>query len=239
MPAFRHQHDRAIGFLRDVMAHIGIVTPWGIFTGREGGVGSGATETNWADTTGNEITMRYVADRLGVVLLDGLFMGDDSVVQYQPSPPLDEIADVVRETGMLLNVDKTYVSSDFCHFLQRLHHVDYVIGGMNRGVYSTVRALGSMKSLEYKQEGLPPELFSLRWIMQSENCKWHPRFDDFVVHWSSGDTFLQHRSPEALLKAVGGVAAAEGLLGITAFPGTSHTLRGLSSFATVEVLRRL
>jgi hypothetical protein len=226
-------------FKENVFLTNSIVTPDGILQGRNGGVPSGIDDTNLIDTLINALAANYVAERMGIGLIHGEFMGDDGLWQFSEPVDLELVGLAVAELGLTLNTGKTSVSTDMVHFLQRVHHYQYFLEGLNRGVRSTMRTLGSMMSFERMRQGWTGEFNTLRWIMQVENTKWHPKFDEFVDFLRQGDEFLQDRNPIEILKAIGGWRGAEGVLGVTSFPWRVESLKGLASFRTVRELALL
>ena len=218
-----------------------LLTPDGIWTGREGGIPSGTVETNQYGTLDNFVSSRYIAKRLGVNLIAGTYLGDDAVNVYRPLPSLDEIEDVGRELNLDLNPTKQFVEDVAVHYLQNLYVLD---GGelyQGGGIRSTIRALNGI--LNYERQRRKGEwngfLASMRTIMQLENCKYHPAFRDFVTFVSRGDGRLIEYSAEDIARRAGGTSKIEESLGLTAFHHTSQDVSSLSSFATVQILNEL
>jgi hypothetical protein len=231
----RNAHTR-IEFLADVFKHVGIVTPDGIWSGRDAGVPSGTGSTNIDDCLANALASHYVAIRLGVSLADALYMGDDAVWAFRPNPSVDEVAGALSELGLELNTTKTLVSADQVHFLQRLYLRRYVIGGVNRGVRSVIRTINSMMSHEYMRRGWSRPMNTVRWCQQANGPEWHPNFVDFIHWYYLGDEYLRDgRTAEMALEEVG-VGSAESLLNITSFPWNKRALSGFAAFASVKAL---
>lgn len=224
-----------ISFLFDVFKYSGIVVPGWVWTGRNGSVPSGDGKTNLVDSLINSAMCRYLrVDRYTV-------MGDDAVLlDYRGSLDKSLISGRLSKLGLKINDRKTMVSSDTVHYLQRMHHKEYVVGGLNVGVRSTMRTLGSMMSYEAMRPGWSGAMDTLRWIMQLENCKWHPMFPKFVEWYTKGDDLIRLAlKPLELVKEAGGAEHVSETLGIRAFPWLQGDVSSLSQFETVKIIKEL
>jgi hypothetical protein len=231
-------HSR-IMLLLENMATISLVVPFVIKSGRDGGVPSGSVLTNLVDTLINLLAGFYCSERLGIELLDYEVLGDDSVFVFNSDPPLDEISEVMSELGLKCNPEKQWTSSRSIHFLQRWHSVEYEVDGICRGVRSPFRAVNGMMSYErFVAKGWSKYMDTARWIMQVENTKWDPRFQEFVRFMKDGDKILSAGAdPISVFKRAGGAGEVRSVLSIASFPFNVSDPGGVADFATTRVLR--
>ena len=219
----------------EIFRTVGIVTPKGIYVGRSGGVPSGSVWTNLVDTLVCRLAFEYVSARfgLGAPLLE--CMGDDALVIWRPSPTLGDVQGAVSELGLRINTSKTLVSEERAHYLQRVHTLEYNVDGLFRGVRSPYRSLNGMMSLERRRPGWSAAMYSVRWILQVENCRWDPRFPAFVEFLARHDAALSaFRNLDDLPRMAGGVKHVEETLGSTRFSSGGAQLTGWQSFETTS-----
>ena len=219
----------------------GILTPDGVMSGRSGGIPSGVVTTSVLGSLCNLLSALYVSEVSGSKLVNGVYLGDDSVNDYDPALSSHEISEIVSGLNLTMNEDKQFTSVGAVHFLQNLYAEQAEGLFVDKGVRPTFRALNGILSYERPRSASEwtPWLASMRTIMQLENCKNHPKFHEFVKFVSEGDErLLSHDASEIATKA-GGVHEVERKLNITSFRYTSQNVSSLSSFATVQVLREL
>ena len=181
---------------------LGMVTPEGLWDGRDGGVPSGSGFTNLVDSLANLFVMRYASARLGTSLLDYEVMGDDGVYRIKGDPDLSELADVLQEVGMTLNTEKTMTSESEVHYLQRLHSREYEARGLYPGVRSPYRTLNGMLTYERLRQDWNEYYDTARWIMQVENSRNDPRFAELVRFLFDHDKVLQDVDALSALRQV-------------------------------------
>ena len=157
-----------IGLLEDFFSSK-IITPDGISSSRDHGVPSGHAWTNLVDSLANMTCLFYVAERAKVHVLTGSVLGDDSVVVFSKRIPMEDLVGFASELGMKINGEKTVVSHQKAHFLQRIYWQ-----GSNVGVRSLVRTLGSMISLERFEPEMSVYYNEARWWMQLAEVHTHP-----------------------------------------------------------------
>jgi len=118
-------------------------------------------------------------------------MGDDFVT-ITKSP--DSIFRKYRLVGLDINEEKTKIKPSSFVYLQRLHHLDYMVDGEAKGVYPTFRALNRLCYPESRSDfdrfGLNGrDYFAIRSLTILENCKNHPLFEEFVTFWLSFEKY--------------------------------------------------
>lgn len=173
--------------LRDSLTHMHkiplVISPTDQMTG-DHGVSSGSNWTNFVETIFDWILAEYVSlKRRGIA---GLYaIGDDMTWQ---TARFDEqfpafLERVGKAAGQEIKADKTTNDQDKVKTLQRLFLRGYKRpDGMERGIYSTIRAL---KSSVYPERFHDPrkwssDMFCARQYMILENCVDHPLFEEFV-----------------------------------------------------------
>jgi hypothetical protein len=237
---FKPESRDFIKLLLDSMATVNLVCPDGIWTGRYGGMPSGSALTNLVDTLINLLAGFYCAERLGSELLRYEVLGDDAVFVFSESPEADDVAKIMGELGLSVNPSKQWISPSSAHYLQRWHSKEYLVDGVCRGVRSPYRAINSMMSYERFRQGWNKYMDSARWIMQTENVRWDPRFDQFVEFVKEGDKVLSSGAdPVSIFARAGGASKIREVLSITSFPYNVQEPEGVDGFATTVVLRNL
>jgi len=118
-------------------------------------------------------------------------MGDDFVV-ITKSP--DSVKQKFRLVELAINEEKTKIKPSCFVYLQRLHHLDYMVDGEAKGVYPTFRALNRLCYPERRSDFDRFDLkgrdyFAIRSLTILENCKNHPLFEEFVRFWLSYEKY--------------------------------------------------
>jgi hypothetical protein len=218
-----------------------IATPFGVFFGRDGGMPSGTIPTNLVDGVTHHKNVLEVARLIGVRLTDAMFMGDDGLWVFDPTPPSKEVAEAFATLGFIANPEKFRVEVGRCHFLQRIHSLDFLSGGIARGVRSTMRMLGSAMSFEHRLNPTmwTPWMHTIRWIMQWENCRWHPLFKEFVTFLADNDVYVNKRDPLSIVEYAGGEARVKAALRLEGFPFRTRDISEFKDFETVRLLLQL
>jgi hypothetical protein len=230
-----------LDWLERTFRTVGIVTPDGLWQGRNGGVPSGSALTNLIDSLCQLILWNYVSDIIGNKIDFLTVLGDDGVIMFRDEADMDLITDVVESHfGMMVGTDKGGISKDSVKYLQRLHMLSYQPDGLCRGVRSFVRTWNGCCHLERRTSGLVPQFFSARAVSQFENCRWHPNFPQQVKLLYQSDKFLRQFDPLTVFKQAGGAENVEAVLHLRSFKvGLELPSQGLNNFETVRILRSL
>jgi hypothetical protein len=182
---FQKNQYTKVMFLCDYFATCSILTPRGIYTGRNGSVPSGSGLTNLVDSLVQYLLFHYVTYGLDPDPDAGCtLMGDDGV-WYHRELTLDRVVRKVKELGIICNPDKVYHEYRSVSFCQNIYSLEHMSSGLANGIRSTVRCLNGMSSYEYPVRTVTLEEYNsynaIRWIMQLENCKHHPHFEELVI----------------------------------------------------------
>lgn len=154
----------------------------GVFMVGHHGMASGSGGTNADETLVHMALQREAAMTAGRDLNRySMCLGDDGVLTY-PGATVEHVLQTYTGHGLEMNPSKQYVSTDDAIFLRRWHHKDYVVDGVNVGVYPTMRALGRLR---YMERFVDPKMWgraavAMRELSVIENCKYHPLFPEFV-----------------------------------------------------------
>uniref|UniRef100_A0A2V0RML3 RdRp n=1 Tax=viral metagenome TaxID=1070528 RepID=A0A2V0RML3_9ZZZZ len=202
-----------------------------MFTG-EHGVPSGSTFTNQCDSIVN-----YLAQSSSPVATDLIqVQGDDAVIVVDN---VDTHLSHLTNLGFDVNIDKQLISSTMVSYLQRLHHRDYRIGGVCRGVYPTMRALNSLLGQERFYQGWSSEMVSLRVLAILENTKWHPAFKEFVKFTVEHGDLQLKENVMSITKDNTVISKARTIPGLVPTYNQESDLSGLSSFESVRLIKEL
>jgi len=113
------------------------------------------------------------------------------------------------------------------HYLQRIHLLSFKVyfrqfnHFRNVGIRSLYRCLNGLLSLEVLSSRWNKWMESVRFIMQLENCKYHPYINDFIMWCTSRDKLklgLVFPNVLNLFQAAGGLQHILAILKIEAFP---------------------
>jgi len=223
------------------------MTPEGVYTGRDGGIPSGTGFTSLIGTLVHAWLFFYTEEYLRLyhngskqdVSHLGSFHGDDGVWVLPGLNPV-KVSDILAPLNIKINPDKSLFNARNIQFLQRLHSLDYLVGGNAVGVRSIVRTFSGMVFPE-RFNDWPSEMHSVRWIAQLENCKYHPHFKNFVrfisVHDKLGLGLNYPGGIEGLFKSCGGTKSVVDRLELISYlPTQFYRGQSLSSLATVRLL---
>lgn len=155
------------------------------------GMASGSGGTNPDETSFHRCIQHEAAITCHQKLnLHSMCLGDDGILTF-PGITLDPVLDTYRSHGHEMNESKQKVSVNNAIFLRRWYDANYKIDGVNRGVYSTNRALGKLMGQErfYDPKKWGPEMVIMRSLSIIENCRWHPLREKFLEFCVSGDKF--------------------------------------------------
>jgi hypothetical protein len=216
---------------------IGIVTPFGIYKGRYGGMPSGSVTTNLKDSLINLLAGFYLAYRNGTALLYYEVMGDDSVYVFRDELSAETIANTVSELGLTSNPEKIYMSRDSLHFLQRIHCEAYVVGGLNVGVRSIMRSISGDTGIERVTDN-NHFMWTARQITRMEECRNHPNFKAYVKYWYDADDIWKTGiDPVLVIQKAGGSLRVRETVGSASFPYSSVSPEGVNDWAVTRLIR--
>lgn len=194
-----------VRFCKEAFQRTGILCPDLYLPGsaRSGGVPSGSVMTNLIDSLANLWVMHYAAARNTSSLLYSIVQGDDGVYTFQGNVQMSEVAEAVSELGMKLSPEKSMMCEDAVHFLQDLHCVQHVVGGINVGMRPLTHILNSAMSMERNDgKSWDRECDTVRWLQQFGEGLHHPHFalacDWLVKHdWLCEGLLLRLRNDNA------------------------------------------
>lgn len=176
---FQKDYSKDISYIFERFNTIGILTPNGIMSGRHG-VPSGSTFTNEVDS----IAQYLLHESSGIESNGFQIQGDDGVYLLNDSQMKTLLAEFTSN-GLNVNMDKSYQSSEYCVFLQRLYDKHYYKDNFIGGIYPIYRAINRIVYQErfsnfedFDLAGV--DYYSIRTITILENVKYHPLFKEFV-----------------------------------------------------------
>lgn len=227
--------EAQLDWLERQILTVSLVTPEGVWTGRQDNMPSGSALTNLVDSL-CQLLMIYgllPENTVGSVLGDdGFYLSPAGINVAEMSSLLDQLY------GARVSADKGGFSKDAVKYLQRLHLNNYRMHGLCVGVRMLTRTWNSICYQERAHPELPPEWYSAAAISKLENSKWHPRFRSAVEYFFTLDKFSQDLDPSVIFKRAGGVRTVETSLNYDSFKfGKELPSRGLNEFATVKLLR--
>lgn len=155
------------------------------------GMGSGSGGTNADETLAHRALQHEAAQAVGAKLNPwSMCLGDDGVISY-PGITVDDVVRSYTKHGLEMNTSKQYASTQDATFLRRWYSTTYVIDGICRGVYPSMRALGRLKYMErwMDPEIWSPKMVALRQLSILENCKWHPMKEQLVAFCMKRDKY--------------------------------------------------
>lgn len=176
--------DGMLDLLKENFATSDLLTPEGIWTGRDGGIPSGSAFTSVVGTIAHIWIKEYVKVKAGIDLSVGksLHAGDDGIWCI-PGLDISDIESAFKDLNINFVKEKFLVSKDRAVFLQRHFERNYTRNGRVVGVRVFTRAFASMCYHErpVNKATWNKYLESVRWIAQLENLKYHPYFKDIVL----------------------------------------------------------
>jgi len=210
-----------------------VVTPQGVKSGTHG-IASGVTFTNILETlVFKELTLSFLHEQGLHQGLDfkTLNNGDDGVIFSNTEIDIKSLAAYYAKFGLGLNESKTTQSDSTVNYLQR----QWIRGSGNGGVMSTCRMLGRIlfaeRGISVEKEGMGVgEFWTLNTIMKLENCKHHPKFEEFVHFVALGDDLHLQRARDHLYESL------HTIRGYATNEDSTSSESGLARFETVRVL---
>lgn len=234
---FQSKYDSDINRICDRFISIPILTPDGIYTGNHG-VPSGATFTNEVDS----ICQWIVASSLGISDNDFQIQGDDGVYMLDLAT-LDLLKSKFRSLGLLMNEEKSFINEDYCVYLQRLYHKDYMNNGFIGGIYPIYRAINRIVFQErysnFEDFGLTGiDYYSIRTISILENCKYHPLHEELVKLVYSLDKYGLKFSQKGISRYDAMLNESSGTGGLL-YNQFGDKISGIDSFETMKIIKRI
>jgi len=233
---FQPQYNDLINEISTRFGNIPILTPSGVIRGFHG-VPSGSTLTNELDSIAQYLISKDIIDdsRIQVQGDDGLYATTDHEKEL--------LSKRFISCGLILNDDKSYYSKDYCVYLQRMYHKEYLKNGFIGGIYSVYRAVNRLVFQEryanFEEYGLSgKDYYSLRAISILENCKYHPLFKELVAFVFSKDKYLMDFSEESVINYNKMVNQGSGTGGVINNQ-LGDNISGIKSFDTVKVINGL
>lgn len=176
-----------IDFCQEVFKHSGIIIPDGDGDGgayeflpgsaRTGGVPSGSVLTNMNDSNVNAWVMAYAAKVLHCEIDLAYFQGDDAASSFHGNLDMADLSGVLFEhLGMTLSVEKSGYEHGMVTFLQNVHHSEWLVDGLNRGVRPIMHAANAMVSHERADDSQwrSDDYETIRWCQQVGYSLHHP-----------------------------------------------------------------
>lgn len=216
----------------DRISNIGLVTPDGVRKGPHG-VPSGSTFTNEIDSIVQKAVSEYTVNND-----EKIIQGDDGL--YSTLDP-DRLVHDFESAGLSVSREKSYISKDYCVFLQNYYSRGYSRDGKLVGVYPLYRAWNRLVFMERWQDFQDYELegrdyFSIRAISILENCRNHPYFENFVLMVANLDKYSLKFTNKGLKLYQRMWKDSKGA-GDLIKNQYGDDINGLSSFRTVRLLR--
>lgn len=235
---FQSIYHKEIDYISYRFKSISIITPDGILKG-DHGVPSGSTFTNEVDSI---VQAAIALSNPFISETDFQVQGDDGVYAI-PRDSLTELYKSFESSGLMLNEAKSYLSSDYCIFLQCLYHKDYLNNQFIGGIYPVYRALNRILFQErwstFEDNDLSgKDYYSIRTICIVENCKYHPLFRELVKFVLKYDKYSLEYSEQGLVKYVQMMTEVQGAGEVLIHqPGDDYI--GINGFETVKLIREL
>jgi len=191
---------------------------------RQGGIPSGHVLTNLVGSLVNIWVMAYAACKIGCTLRFCLVQGDDGVYTFDGAWSKAQLsAELAKDLGLTLHVDKSLESDSRIMFCSMIHDVGYANGA---GVRLFMQIMNNALSRERVfSKDYTHEMDVLRFIQQWEDAEHHPCFES-ACHWLTLK-LGQPRSVMDLIRASGGLLAA------------ARAFRGGACQYSFDVLHRL
>jgi len=139
--------------------------------------------------------MAYAAHCCGGAIADCLVQGDDGLYRFVGIGAVQGLADVLyRDFGMTISTDpaKSLYSRNVVHYLQMVHSVEHIRGGLAVGVRPFMHVLNHAMSREHQRvSGWEGSYHSIRWLQQWEDASEHPSFREACMWLKCHDPNLE------------------------------------------------
>jgi len=199
--------------VQEYLIHCDLITPIGIFVGKNRGIPSGMAFTNLIDSVIQFILHEYVRIKMNVakeICPIPTFQGDDGVWAI-PGLTSKLLQKFMSEFLIQVNPEKVSCSKDYVTFCQRLYIHDYMIDGYNVGIRSAYRTINAIVSYERRRnKDWTMAHDSVRCIMQLVELRNNPVHDKLVFSLCHCDAKIGLGTSfpggiRGLMKAVGGI----------------------------------
>lgn len=181
---FQQQYHNELDDIQYRFGNKSLATPDGVYIG-DHGIPSGSNLTGIVGSIINRQVSQHPREL-------AQFLGDDFALAAKTG---DEVFKNYGSVNLTLNAGKTLIRPYSFVYLQKLHHIDYVVDGEYKGIYPTYRALNRLchpenfsKFNDYDLSGR--NYFAIRSLSILENCKYHPLFEDLVKFWMRYDKYI-------------------------------------------------
>jgi len=230
------ENEKWIDYIAWRFGNIGLITPDGVKDGPHG-VPSGSTFTLEVNSIAQILIANTFED---IANTEFQVQGDDGA--YSTDNP-EGLKKHFGEFGLTVNDEKSYISKEYCIYLQNLYSINHIKDGMIHGIYPTYRALGKIcfqerfdDFKEYELEG--SDFYAIRTISILENCCHHPLFEDFVRYILSLDKYGLKFSKNGLANYVKMIGDNSGR-GEMLNHQYGDDLTGFNNFKTVKMIKKL
>jgi hypothetical protein len=228
-----------INYVHENFLDIGILTPDGIWLGRNGAIPSGSGLTNLIGGWIQKMLLDYIAWCLSNTLDVSTVQGDDGAHMFTRPWSIEDVSACAADLGIQVSSDKGGVSKDVVYFLQNIHTIDYTRDGIAVGVRPIMRVLNGMMSLERMHEDWVAEDHTIRWLQQAQAAKEHPMFTVLARFIYDHDSVIREMTVDEIVKRAGGLSEVKSVLKQQGFPYGKEPLSGLADFDIVHEIERI
>ena len=215
----------------DLVIGMGLVTPDGIYEGRQRGMPSGSGATIALNCVCHAILAEYMKEDVSNFSWYTVF-GDDGAYSWDADS--ERLEDIVKGFGMKFNASKSMEGEGITHYLQNLHEVGWAGSRGRRSLNRTVLSMCTYENLRHSDWNGYSD--TMRFIMQAEACRWHEQFEPFFRWVFQHDKFMQNNDLREVIQGAGGLEVITRQRGHHEFHRAQ--LEGLDSFATVQLWRK-
>jgi hypothetical protein len=236
---FQSSYGEQIDIIKERFGSISLVTPDGIVSGKHG-IPSGSAFTN---VVGSVVQATIALDSGLTKEPEFQILGDDGIYCLQGEDEVSSLINSFKTSGLTVNEDKSFISHEFCVYLQKLYDIYYIERGVKGGIYPVYRALNRIvhpeRFINFGEFDLSgKDYFSIRTISILENCKYHPMFEELVKFVLSLDKYNLEFDDISLNKYIKMVEKREGVGGAIRNQ-YGDNLNGIRSFEAYKLIKRL
>lgn len=234
---FQDKYSNLIDEIKENFITVPMVTPDGIIKG-DHGIPSGSYFTNEIGSLN-----QYIISKDSGIPSDYQIQGDDGVYCCSSEEKANSLSNYFTLFGLNVNKEKSYISPEYCIYLQKLYHIHYIDKGILGGIYPVYRALNRIlyqeRFVDFLDYGLVgQDYYSIRTISILENCKFHPLYEELVKFILSLDKYKLKYSENGLSKYVEMLVKTEGSEGLI-INQFSDNVRGIANFTTTKLINKL